>query len=102
VRGKVTEVSLERLRQGLLDAGEKLQPEVIILRKASGRESHLTVQLTEGRNREIRRMFSALSHEVTRLKRVAYGALELGDLESGTFRELSRIELERAFPGLLR
>jgi 16S rRNA U516 pseudouridylate synthase RsuA-like enzyme len=47
-------------------------------------------------------MFSALSHEVTRLKRVAYGALELGDLESGTFRELSRIELERAFPGLLR
>jgi 23S rRNA pseudouridine2605 synthase len=102
VRGKVTEVSLERLRQGLLDAGEKLQPEAIILRKASGRESHLTVQLTEGKNREIRRMFSALSHEVTRLKRVAYGALELGDLESGTFRELFRVELERAFPGLLR
>ena len=100
-RGKVTEESLERLRRGLVDAGEKLQPEAIILRKASGRESHLTVQLTEGKNREIRRMFSALSHEVTRLKRVAYGALELGELEPGKFRELSRAELERAFPGVL-
>jgi 23S rRNA pseudouridine2605 synthase len=100
VRGKVTEENLERLRRGLLDAGEKLQPEAIILRKASGKESHLTVRLTEGKNREIRRMFSALSHEVTRLKRVAYGALELGELEPGKFRELSRVELDRALAGL--
>ncbi len=98
VRGKVTEEKLELLRRGLLDAGEKLQLEAIILRKASGKESHLTVQLTEGKNREIRRMFSALSHEVTRLKRVAYGALELGELEPEKFRELSWLELERAFP----
>jgi 23S rRNA pseudouridine2605 synthase len=96
----VTAESLERLRRGILDAGEELHPESIILRKASGRESHLTVRLTEGKNREIRRMFSALSHEVTRLKRVAFGALELGGLEPGKFRELSRDELERAFPGL--
>ncbi|MGH6628283.1 MAG: pseudouridine synthase [Burkholderiales bacterium] len=98
VRGKVTEANRERLRSGLMDAGERLQSEEIILRKASGKESHLTVRLTEGKNREIRRMFSALSHEVTRLKRVAYGALELGELEPGKFRELSRTELERAFP----
>jgi len=100
VRGKVTEESLERLRRGLLDAGEKLRPEEIILRKASGRESHLTVRLTEGKNREVRRMFSALSHEVTRLRRVAYGALELGNLEPGKYRELSRDELDRTFLGL--
>jgi 23S rRNA pseudouridine2605 synthase len=100
VRGKVTEESLERLRKGLLDAGEKLQPEEIILRKASGRESHLTVRLAEGKNREIRRMFSAISHEVTRLKRVAFGALELGELEPEKYRELTRGELERAFPGV--
>jgi len=96
----VTEESLERLRRGLLDAGEKLQSEQVILRKASGKESHMTVRLTEGKNREIRRMFAALSHEVMRLKRVAYGALELGELQPGKFRELSRIELEGAFPGL--
>jgi 23S rRNA pseudouridine2605 synthase len=98
VRGKVTEESLEPLRRGRVDGGEERQPEAILLRKASGKESHLTVRLTEGKNREIRRMFSAPSHEVTRLKRVAYGALELGDLEVGKFRELSRAELERAFP----
>jgi 23S rRNA pseudouridine2605 synthase len=100
VRGRVTEQRLERLRGGLLNAGETLQPEAIILRKASGKESHLTVRLAEGKNREIRRMFSALSHEVTRLKRVAYGGLELGTLEPGKFRELSRSELEHAFPGI--
>jgi 23S rRNA pseudouridine2605 synthase len=99
VRGKVTEKGLERLREGVLDAGEKLQADAITLRKASGRESHLTVRLTEGKNREIRRMFSALSHEVTRLKRVAFGALELGDLAPGKYRELLRDELERAIPG---
>jgi 23S rRNA pseudouridine2605 synthase len=98
VRGKVTEENLERLRRGLLDAGETLQPEAILLRKASGKESHLTVRLAEGKNREIRRMFSAISHEVTRLRRVAFGALELGTLEPGKFRELSRAELEQAFP----
>jgi 23S rRNA pseudouridine2605 synthase len=99
VRGKVTEKGLERLREGVLDAGEKLQADAITLRKASGRESHLTVRLTEGKNREIRRMFSALSHEVTRLKRVAFGALELGDLAPGKYRELLTDELERAIPG---
>jgi 23S rRNA pseudouridine2605 synthase len=98
VRGKVTEEDLERLRSGIRDAGEWLRPEEIVLRKASGKESHLTVRLTEGKNREIRRMFSALSHEVVRLKRVAFGALELGGLEPGKCRELSRAEVGRAFP----
>jgi 23S rRNA pseudouridine2605 synthase len=71
----------------------------VILRKASGRESHLTVRLSEGKNREIRRLFEAIGHEVTRLKRVAFGGLELGELAPGEFRELSAPELRVAFPG---
>jgi 23S rRNA pseudouridine2605 synthase len=65
VRGQVTEEEVQKLRQGLILDGEKLSPEDIVLRKASGRESHLTVHLTEGKNREIRRLFSAIGHEVT-------------------------------------
>jgi 23S rRNA pseudouridine2605 synthase len=99
VRGKVTEPELERLRAGLVDDGERLRAEEAILRKASGRESHLTLRLREGKNRELRRMLSAIGHEVTRLKRVAYGGLELGELAPGAYRALSLPELRAAFPG---
>jgi pseudouridine synthase len=56
------------------------------------------VQLTEGRNREIRRMFAAIGHDVTALARVAIGGLELAGLEPGEWREVSRGEIRSAFP----
>src|SRR5262245_14253390 len=71
----------------------------VTLRKASRRESHLIVELHEGRNRQVRTMFAAIGHEVTRLKRVSLGGLELGRLEPGEWREVSRDELRAAFPG---
>jgi 23S rRNA pseudouridine2605 synthase len=71
----------------------------VTLRKSSGRESHLTVELDEGKNRQVRRMFAAIGHEVTRLKRVRLGGLELGALEPGMWREVTRSELRAAFPG---
>ena len=99
VRGKVTEEELELLHQGLRDRNEVLRPDEVLLRKASGKESHLVVHLSEGKNREIRRMFAVLHHEVTRLKRVSYGGLELGDLPLGEYRELGAEELQQVFPG---
>ena len=53
------------------------------LRKRSGRETHLLVELVEGRNREIRRLFAAVGHEVTRLLRVSFGGVELGHAAAG-------------------
>ncbi|HAR41548.1 MAG TPA: pseudouridine synthase [Bdellovibrionales bacterium] len=98
VRGKVTEEEIDKLREGFLDGKEFLIADEVTIRKASGRESHLTVTLSEGKNREIRRLFKALGHEVTRLKRVAYGPLELGELAPGTYRELTLAEIRAAFP----
>jgi 23S rRNA pseudouridine2605 synthase len=69
------------------------------LRKASARESHLVVELTEGKNRQVRRMFEAVGHEVTALKRVKLGELDLGGLAPGEHRELSPREIVHAFPG---
>lgn len=99
VRGEITEKDLFRLREGIDDEGEKLRADEIVVRKASGRESHLTVHLSEGKNREIRRMFLSLNHEVTKLKRVAYGGLDLGELPVGKHIELSYDDLACAFPG---
>jgi len=68
------------------------------VRKRSQRESHLVLTLCEGRNREIRRLLGAAGHEVTRLKRLSYGGLDLGALQSGQWRLVSVAELAAAFP----
>ena len=97
VRGRVGEADVDRLRVGISSRGEELMASGVILRKASSRESHLIVTLREGRNREVRRLFEAIGHEVTRLKRVRLGGLELGDLAPGEWRDVTRAELRRAF-----
>jgi 23S rRNA pseudouridine2605 synthase len=71
----------------------------VTLRKASARESHLTVTLRTGKNREVRRLFEGIGHQVTRLKRVAFDGLELGSLEPGEWRDVTPEELRAACAG---
>ncbi|HEX6902811.1 MAG TPA: pseudouridine synthase [Thermoanaerobaculia bacterium] len=100
VRGELSDGTARRLEEGVEESGERLGARAVQVRKRSGRETHLIVELTEGRNREIRRMLAAVGHEVTRLKRVSFGGLELGDLEPGRWRVVPPEELARAFPGV--
>jgi 23S rRNA pseudouridine2605 synthase len=98
VRGEVTPGVATALEQGLEVDDEWLQPTAIRVLKASGRETHLTVVLCEGRNREIRRLFAAAGHEVTRLTRIRLGGLLLDDLAPGAWRDISPENVARAFP----
>jgi 23S rRNA pseudouridine2605 synthase len=88
VRGRVTSE-----QAGALDAASA------VVRKASARETHLIVELRRGRNREVRKLFESIGHEVTALKRVRLGGLELGNLRPGEWRALTRMEVEAAFSG---
>lgn len=99
VRGQFQPETAATLLKGIEDRGERLQAGEIEIRKTSQKESHLVVTLTEGKNREIRRMLKSQGHEVTRLKRIRFGGIELGNLKSGGWRELSHAELTAAFPG---
>lgn len=99
VQGEMGDEEARRLEEGVEDGGERLAARSVRVRKRSGRETHLVVDLTEGKNREIRRMLAAVGHGVTRLKRVAFGGLELGDLAPGKWRIVSAEELREAFPG---
>src|SRR5215831_19481455 len=96
VRGRVSDDTARALERGVEVPGtrghERLHAARIAIRKASGRETHLTVDLTEGKNREVRRLFDAAGHEVTRLQRIAFGSIELGNLAPGEWRELTREE----------
>ncbi len=94
----VPRVYLVTVRGEITPGAARELPAPSIVLKSSKRESHLTVELREGRNREIRRMFDAIGHEVTRLRRVKLGGLDLRDLPPGTWREATREELRAAFP----
>jgi 23S rRNA pseudouridine2605 synthase len=90
-RGEVTDEACARLAGGIGD----LRASTVTVRKRSRRETHLLVELTEGKNREIRRLFEAIDRPVTKLLRIAYGPIELGTLQPGEWREINRDELSR-------
>ena len=97
VRGRVTPDTARRIEGGFVVAGarsrdraERLSASRVEIRKASGRETHLLVELMEGKNREVRRLFSSAGHEVTRVHRIRFGDYELGDLQPGKWREATR------------
>jgi 23S rRNA pseudouridine2605 synthase len=93
VRGRIEPATLDRLRAGIESGSDRLTASAATLRKSSARESHLTIELREGRNREVRRLLESAGHEVTRLKRVQFGTLTLGGLRPGEWRRLSRADV---------
>jgi 23S rRNA pseudouridine2605 synthase len=99
VRGDVSQADADALTSGVVCGGERLRAHAVTIRKGSARESHLIVQLREGRNREVRRLFDAIGHEVTRLKRVQFGGLGLDGLSPGQWRDLTRRDVRALFPG---
>ncbi len=86
-----TEAQLSRLRRGIeLDDGPAAPARV---RKLSPRV--VEIEIREGRNRQVRRMFDAVGNPVTDLQRVRFGPLSLGRLAEGSSRRLRRAEIER-------
>ncbi len=94
VRGKVTPETARKIEAGLVvpgattrDQSERLSATHVEIRKASNRETHLIVELVEGKNRELRRLFAAVGHEPTRIHRISFGDYVLGNLQPGQWVE---------------
>ena len=93
IEGSISESDMAILRKGAVVDGVKYgKSKVRLLREEEG-ASRLEVVITEGKNREIRKMFAAVEKNVIFLKRVAIGALRLGGLSRGGKRELSDAEV---------
>ncbi len=94
VDGRPTDATLARLRGGVeLEDGLARFDVAEQLRELPGGGALLRLVLREGRKREVRRALEAVGHKVRRLRRVAFGPIRLGDLEVGTWRELSPEEI---------
>ncbi len=88
VYGCPTKDTLARITKGIKIDGISYRPLRTVIEK-KGRNSWLHVTLTEGKNREIRRVFEFFDHPVSRLIRVAYGGHQLGDLASGALQKVT-------------
>jgi len=98
VSGVPEERSLERLRRGIPLDGRKTRScqieRVSTTAKKGEGNSWLAVTLREGRSRQIRRMFEAIGHPVSKVKRVAIGPIRDAGLAPGAYRKLSPAEVE--------
>ncbi len=94
VRPRIAEEQLAELARGpVLDDGPTAPSEVRLVAHR-GPTSRVELTLTEGRNRQVRRMARAVGVKVTKLVRTAIGPIELAGLASGTWRLLTPAELD--------
>jgi len=95
VSNDVTEEEVRALRRGIMIDGRITSPaEVQLIRKETF-DTVLLITIHEGRNRQIRKMISAIGHQVVSLKRVGFGPVSLGDLPCGKWRDLTKDEIEK-------
>ena len=84
---------LDELRRGVVLADGPTRPAEVNRIRDSGRYTFFEITITEGRNRQVRRMVEALSAKVLKLVRIKIGTLRIGDLQIGKYRALSDREV---------
>jgi 23S rRNA pseudouridine2605 synthase len=94
VEGRVDQELTDRLIKGLVHEGEKLKAERVRILATNNSASLLEIDLAEGKNRELRRMFEVLGRRITKLQRVQIGPIKLGELRSGRWRTLTATEIK--------
>lgn len=99
--GDVTQGQLEELIEGVEIDGMHYGRIDANMERRTGRNQWIEVTITEGKNREVRRVLEHLGLEVSRLLRTAYGPFQLFDLPRGQVSEIRQIEVERFRKALL-
>lgn len=96
VTGNPSNEAIDRLRCGVYMEGDqrKTYPADVRVVRDESLFSDIVVTIHEGRNRQVRRMFDAVGHKVLLLRRIRFGAVELGSLRRGEWRELTQEEID--------
>ena len=93
VAGRPTPDDIQKLLDGVWLSDGRVKAKDVRRMKPQGNSTWLRIVLTEGKNREIRRMLAKLGHKVLRLKRIAVGPVLLDKLPKGKARRVSESEL---------
>ena len=89
----LSDQQLDQLREGVVLNDGPTQPAQVTRVRDSAKYSFIEITIHEGRNRQIRRMMEAIGSKVLKLIRIAIGALRIGDLPIGQYRELTPAEV---------
>lgn len=95
VAGEVKPETMRKMRQGIFIAEGLVRVDGAKILKAKKKATDMEIQLREGKNREIRRILAKFGHKVQTLRRIAIGPLRLGDMPAGSYRDLTRAEIEK-------
>lgn len=87
---------IDILKEGIIDADEKLSVVSLEIVKSYPTKSIILIILKEGKKREIRRMLSYLRYHILDLQRIRVGKIHLDNLPSGKYRFLSKKEINNA------
>jgi 23S rRNA pseudouridine2605 synthase len=93
VAGDMRRADLAEIREGVYLSDGKAHVESIRIKSHRKKTTDLEMVLSEGKNREIRRVLARVRHKVLMLKRVAIGPIRLADLPEGAYRELTYREV---------
>jgi len=98
LNGQPTESNLQKLLKGVSIVGGKVKAVSIgRVKRSSSKYDWIRIGITEGKNRQIRRMFEKIGFDVKKLRRVSIGKLNMGGLKKGEFIELKPSQLEKIF-----
>ena len=100
--GEVSQEQLEALSEGVEIEGFRYGPINANLERSGGRNAWIEMTITEGKNREVRRVLEYLGLKVNRLIRTAYGPFQLGDLPRGQAARIRKGDLDRFRASLKR
>ena len=93
IEGELNDLALSKLRAGVYIDGEKTGRANVRIVDKTKDFTKVSVTITEGRNRQVRKMFEAVGKEVVFLKRIKIGELTLSGLDRGEVRKLNKEEV---------
>jgi len=94
VTGVLSKERIHKLQSGVDIGGYVTSPAKVKIIKQGERSALVEIQIREGKNRQVRKMFAAVGNKVQELQRVAIGDLYLGRLKEGHYRKLTKEEIE--------
>lgn len=94
VKGFLSRERIRKLEKGVDIGGYITKPAKVMVVNDKGKDTLINITITEGKNRQVRKMMKAVGNPVIALKRISVGELKLGRLKEGHYRKLTKEEVD--------